>query len=123
MAIAPFMILQGVHRFHKDGWHSSFAWIQVVCWSIIFIAWSMRLAQSWHFESDRLVLKRILLPNLIISYTNITSIEWTRQKNIALTLGGAPIFRGMEKRTVMVSDMPGFLNELEQHVMPEVLHI
>jgi hypothetical protein len=117
------MILQGVHRFHKDGWHSSFAWIQVVCWSVIFTMWSLRLAQSWHFENDRLVMKRVLLPDLNIPYASITSVDWTNQWHTSLKLGGIPIVRGMGKRIIMVRDVSGFLDELEHHVESSVLHV
>jgi hypothetical protein len=123
MAIAPFMILQGVHRFHKDGWHSSFAWIQVVCWSVIFTVWSLKLVESWHFEKDQLVMKRLLLPAITIPYANITSIDWTRSRNIVVTLSESSIVRGMKKRYVMVRDTPGFLGEMEHHVAPDILHI
>ena len=77
MTLAPFMILQGVHRFHKDGWHSRYAWIQVVSWSLVFIVWSMKLAEFWQFKSDRLVMKRLLLPDVTISYTNISAASYT----------------------------------------------
>jgi len=107
----------------KNGWHSSVAWIQVVCWSVIFTVWGLRLAQSWYFESDRLVVKRFLLPDLNISYANITSIDWTRSRNIVVTLSESSIFRGMKKRYVIVRDTPGFLNEMEHHVPSDVLHI
>lgn len=124
MALAPFNVMQGVHRFHKDGWHSSYAWFQVVCWSVVFIIWGMKLAESWQFKSDRLVMNRVLLPAITISYTNITSIDWTTNKSyISLTLDEPSIFRRMKKRYVMVRDTPGFLSEMEHHVMPDVLHI
>ena len=81
------------------------------------------LDQSWLFEEERLVVKRLLLPDLSIPYEAITSIDWTGSKNISLTLGGRPVFRGVAKRAVMVRDMPGFLSEMEQHVPPSVLHV
>ena len=81
------------------------------------------MAESWHFEKDQLVVKRVLLPDINISYANITSIDWTGSRNIVVTLGENSIFRGMKKRYVMVRDTPGFLSEMEHHVTPEVLHI
>jgi hypothetical protein len=123
MSLALVNIVLSILRFHKDGWHNTFAWIQLSSWSLIFAVWSLMLAHSWCFEEDRLVMKRVLLPNLSIPYGSITSIDWTNKRNISLTLGGVPIFREIEKRTVMVHDMPGFLSEMERHVAPGVLHI
>ncbi|HEY9139015.1 MAG TPA: hypothetical protein VIM67_12145 [Terriglobus sp.] len=68
-------------------------------------------------------MKRLLLPAITIPYANITSIDWTRSRNIVVTLSESSIFCGMKKRYVMIRDTSGFLNELEHHVTPDVLHV
>ena len=92
-------------------------------WVVILLVWGLVLTQSWQFETDRLVIKRVLLPDRSIPYEAITSVDWTSRHDISLTLGGLPVFRATEKRAVMVRDMRGFLSEMEHHVQPDVLHI
>ncbi len=106
---------------HHGGTHDHSAVFQLILSSFIAVLSICVIGMRWIFTSDTLLLRRFPFPQRAIPFSAISSVDWGMQNRAAVVRYD----KGSKTRKayMQVDDMPGFLNELEQRIPADVMHV